>query len=440
MCATVACAIVFGIAPAFVAARVAPIELINAQGRGVVDHGRTAFSGSLVILQVGLSLVLVVFAQLFIGTFQRLATRPLGFDRHRVLLTRVNAAQTPIQPGERGAFYHRLITAVGSVPGVAQAAASMWTPVDRSNYSAFVHVVGLPLEPANERISSKYNFVTPGWFATYGIPLHAGRDFDAHDAKGAMPVVIVNEAFVRRFLSGRNPIGRAVNLTLGLREEFSMGVKTIVGVVGDAVYMSVREPVPPTMYFALAQWDLPIPLNASINMSVRSAAGPPVALTSNVAAALTAAERTLTIRSQALDLQVNDSFRQERMVALLSGSFAALALLLAGIGLYGVTAYAVARRRAEIGIRIALGAVPASVVRLVVSRVGALVGIGAVVGTAVSLWLSRFVAPLVYGIEPRDPATLVPALVALGIIAVAAALLPAGRAARIDPVAVLRES
>jgi ABC-type antimicrobial peptide transport system permease subunit len=212
-----------------------------------------------------------------------------------------------------------------------------------------------------------------------------------------------------------------------------MAVKTIVGVVGDAVYMSLREPVPPTMYLALAQWDLPIPLNASININVRSGSGPPVVLTSNVAAALTALEKSLTVRSQTLDLQVNDSFRQERTVALLSGLFAALALLLAAIGLYGATAYAVARRRTEIGIRIALGAVPASVVRFVISRVGALVGIGAVVGTAASLWLARLVAPLLYGVEPRDTATLVPALVVLGMIALAAALLPARRAARIDP-------
>lgn len=437
---TIICAMVFGIAPAFLAARVAPIEAIKAQGHGVVDQGRTRFSGGLVVLQVGLSLVLVVFAELFIGTFQRLASRPLGFDRNRVLLTRVETARAPIRPADRGSFYHRLVDAVGNIPGVAQAAGSMWTPIDRSNYSAFVHVAGLPLEPATDRISSKYNFVTPRWFAAYGIPLHAGRDFDQHDAKGNLPVVIVNEAFVRRFLAGRNPIGSAVILTLGLREEYSMGAKTIVGVVGDAVHMSLREPPPPTMYLALAQWDLPIPLNASINISVRSSGGSPVRLAPKIHAALTAIDQSLTVRSQALDLQVNDSFRQERVLAMLSGSFAALALLLAGIGLYGVTAYAVARRRTEIGIRIALGAVPASVVRLVVARLAALVGAGVLVGAAASLSLSRLVATLLYGLEPREPSTLLWAIVVLAAVGMAAASLPAKRAATIDPAAVLRES
>jgi macrolide transport system ATP-binding/permease protein len=141
---TVATALVFGIAPAFLAAGVAPIEAIKAQGRGLVGEGRVGLSGGLVVLQVGLSLVLVVFAQLFIGTFQRLATRPLGFDSHRVLLARVDAARAPIDPSARGPFYHRLVNAAASVPGVAQSAGSLWTPVDRRNYSAFVHVLGAP--------------------------------------------------------------------------------------------------------------------------------------------------------------------------------------------------------------------------------------------------------------------------------------------------------
>jgi hypothetical protein len=146
------------------------------------------------------------------------------------------------------------------------------------------------------------------------------------------------------------------------------------------------------MYLALAQWDLPIPLNASINISVRSAAGSPVALAPQVITAVTAVERNVTVRSQALDVQVNDSFRQERVVALLSGSFAALALVLAGVGLYGVTGYAVARRRTEIGIRMALGAAPTGIISLVLSRVSRLVGFGVLVGVSVGVEVRRIVA------------------------------------------------
>jgi predicted permease len=439
MTVTVTCAIVFGIAPAFLAARVAPIDAIKAQGRGIMDRNRAGLSGSLVVLQVALSLVLVVFAQLFVGTFQRLASTPLGFDRHRVLVTRVETAQAPIAPADRGPFFHRLVAAVSAVPGVEHAAASQWTPIDLSNYFAFVRVPGAPPEPAGDRISAKYNFVTPGWFAAYGIPLRAGRDFDDHDVKGARPVLVVNDTFARRFLPD-GALEHTVNLTLGQREEFALGAKTIVGVVGDSIYMSLRQPPPPTMYMAMAQWDFPIPLSAGINISIRAAAGPPSALAPQVTAALTGIEKNLTVRSRSLDVQVDDSYRQERIVAMLSGSFAALALLLAGLGLYGVTAYAVVRRRTEIGIRIALGAVPASVIRLVVARVVTLVGVGAIAGIVVSLWLSRFVAALLYGLGPRDPIALVEAVVLLAAVAVVAASVPAKRAAGIDPAAVLRES
>ena len=439
MAIAVATAIVFGIAPAFQAGRVAPIEAIKTQGRGLVGEGRPGASGGLVVLQVGLSLVLVVFAGLFVGTFERLATRPLGFDSNRVLLARVQIAHAPVEPSERGSFYHRLVAAVAGVPGVAQAAASMSTPVDRSNFSAFVHVTGMPREPASQHISSKYNFVTPRWFAAYGIPLRAGRDFDAHDARDGLPVVIVNDAFVRRFFPGGNPVGGTIGLTAGPREEYSFGTKTIVGVVGDAVYSSLREAPQPTMYFPLAQWDLPIPLFASINISIRSTAGSPAVLASSVNRALTTVEKTLAPGFQTLDIQVKDSFRQERIVAMLSGSFAVLALLLAGLGIYGVTAYAVARRRTEIGIRIALGAVPRAVVRLVLSRVLVLVSFGAAIGSTLSVWASRFAASLLYGVEPRDPMTLIGAVGALTAVAACAGWAPARRAARVDPAAVLRE-
>ena len=177
-----------------------------------------------------------------------------------------------------------------------------------------------------------------------------------------------------------------------------------------------------------------------INLTVRATAGWPAALATGVRGALASVDRNLTARSSTLDVHVNDSLRQDRILALLTGSFAVLALLLAGLGLYGVTAYAVARRRTEIGIRMALGAVHTTVVRLVVSRVARLVGIGVVAGTVASLWLSRFVASLLYGLEPGDPTTLLVAVVVLGAVGITAALLPAMRASRIDPAAVLRES
>jgi ABC-type antimicrobial peptide transport system permease subunit len=189
----------------------------------------------------------------------------------------------------------------------------------------------------------------------------------------------------------------------------------------------------------LAQRDgLWLPFLASMNLSVRFSAGSPALLTKSVAAAISAVNPELAMTFRPLASQIDASLTQERVLAMLSGFFGALALLLAGLGLYGVTSYAVSRRRREIGIRIALGAAPGRVQRLVMSRVSVLVMLGVMVGGVASLWASRFVATLLYGLEPRDPVTLIGAAVVLATVAALAAWLPAWRASRIDPAVVLR--
>ena len=221
----------------------------------------------------------------------------------------------------------------------------------------------------------------------------------------------------------------------------SQPAREIVGVVADAVYRALREPIPATMYVPLAQFDdSRSPAPPSMSVSVRATAGSPALLALSVSAAIAGVNPDLALTFRPLADQVNASLTQERVVAMLSGFFGGLALLLAGLGLYGVTSYAVARRRTEIGIRMALGAAPAGVVRLVLSRVSLLVGFGVVVGTGVSLWASQFVSTLLYGLEPRDPATLVASSATLALVGALAGWLPAHRASRIDPAEVLRDS
>ena len=214
----------------------------------------------------------------------------------------------------------------------------------------------------------------------------------------------------------------------------------MVGIVSDAVYRSIRDPVQPTIYIPLAQWgDNALPYTIFF-IAVQSSTAFPARLTRSVVAALNAVNPDVSLTFRSLTDEVNDSLVQDRLVAVLSGFFGGLALLLAGLGLYGVTAHAVARRRTEIGIRMALGAAPGRVVRLVLSRVSKLIALGIVVGAGVSVWASTIVRSLLYGVESRDPAILIGAIVTLMTVGWVAGWLPAWRASRIDPAQVLRES
>ena len=278
------------------------------------------------------------------------------------------------------------------------------------------------------------NLVTPDWFKTYGTTLMAGRDFSATDRLGTPDVVIVNETMASRLLGTTTPVGR----TIRTRGRSGQPAKTheVVGFVRDAAYRSLRDPVPATIYLPLAQ-QTEIPSSISISLrSDRVAAG---TLARSVTAAVGGVDRNFALTTRPLADQVNAALIQERLLAMLAGFFGALALLLAGVGLYGVTSYAVGRRRTEIGIRMALGAVPGRVRRLVLTRVAILVALGVTVGAGVSIWASRYVSTLLFGLEPRDPVTIVGAALVLGAIGFLAGWVPALRASRLDPARVLRE-
>jgi hypothetical protein len=309
----------------------------------------------------------------------------------------------------------------------------LFTPLDVVGLPGEVTVPGAPAGTESERIVVM-NRVTPGWFAAYGTTLRAGRDFDARDAAAASQVVIINEAFARKFFPGRNAIGGTVSQS------------TVIGIVSDQVLQggyhadgrqrSIRDTAPPTMYTPLAQSGGPA--RPTVTLSIRTA-GVPSGVARPVATALRAADPDITFSLQSLADGLNAAMAQERTVAALSGFFGGLAVLIAGLGLYGVTAQAVSRRRAEIGIRLALGAAPGQVVRLILSRVATLVGIGIAVGAGLSVWASTFAASLLYGLTPRDPVALLGAACTLAAVAAIAGGLPASRAARIDPMSVLRD-
>jgi predicted permease len=430
--ATVATALLFGVTPAFQATRIEPTFGLHASSWRRRSDRHDIPGRRLVVVQVGLSLMLVVAAGLFVRTFQRLASVPLGFDRDRVLLVNVDATRAVVDPADRLSFYRRLVLAVEAVPGVAKAAASEITPVSGRMWNFPADVPGGSVVPDRER-RVRGNKVTPGWFATYGTVIHAGRDIAVRDTKSAPRVALVNEAFVRKFLPGQNAIGRTfVEPAIGGGQPVT---RTIIGVVGDAVYRSLRDDPQPTIYTSLLQQDR---AGGSINISVRSSGGPPNTLAPSVAAALTAADPNLAFSFRALQDQVNVSLAQERLVAMLSGFFGGVALLLAAVGLYGVTSYLVTRRRAEIGIRLALGAQRTDVLGLVLGRSLLMTAGGIVFGLAGAAAVTRYLEGMLFGVTPLDLTTFAAVPLLFAVVAMLASYAPARRAMNVDPAASLR--
>jgi len=447
-------ALVFGVAPALRAARAVPIEAMKDRGRSNAGGGRITAANGLVLAQVVLSVVLVVCAGLFLRTFSGLAHVPLGFDRDRVLVTDIDARRADLSAESRLAAYDRIRERVLGVPGVSAAGISVIAPLSGAVWSRRVEVSGSN-RPRNADVDGPegfgytdrtipedsplaiFNAITPGWIATYGTPLLAGRDISDRDGPASPRIALVNQAFARKFLDGANPIGHIVQPT----RDPGLPAIEIVGLLGDAVFRNVREPMLPTVYVPLSQAsDDPQPIPPpEVSLSVRAASASPAALAKTVAAAVSEINPTLALTSYPLAEQVNESLVQERLLAMLSAAFGALALVMAAVGLYGVTSYAVTLRRSEIGIRMALGATRAAVMRLVLARVSLLIGVGIIVGLALAAWASQFVTSLLYGLEPGDPVTLAASAATLAVIGAVAGWIPAHRASRLDPTEVLSE-
>ena len=420
-------ALLFGTAPAWLAVRVVARESLGEQTRSV-SAPRSILPGMLVGVQIALSLVLLVAAGLFVRTFAALTARDPGFTSDRLLTVNITPPMTRFTADQLMGLYERSLEAVATVPGVERASLSDLTPISGAMRTTDITIPGL-IETGSGRVAF-VNVVSPGWFTTYGTRLLAGRDFDDRDRR--LPrVAVVNEAFARQFFNGQNPIGQIFYDGVGA----SLPIE-IVGLTADAAYNSLRESAPPTIYTPFAQRPLPRPF---VSITVRAVDGRPEVLTNSITTAIGGVSPELSLRFRMLTDQVDDSLNQERLVAMLAGFFGGLGLLLAGLGMYGVTAHSVSRRRGELGIRIALGAASAGIVTLVLRRVAFLIVAGIALGAALTWWATRFVAAtLLYGLQPRDTVTFAGAAVTLAAVGILAGWLPARRAARIDPMVALR--
>jgi predicted permease len=428
----VATGILFGLAPAWRSARIDPQAALKTGGRGVVEgHSRFTVGKALVTGQIALSLVLVMGAGLLLGSFRRLATFDPGFRREGVLLVGVNFRRAGYSPDAYGAVRSELLARFRSVPGVERASASMITPISGGGWNENIRVDGFT--PASDDDALVwFNQVADGFFATLGTPLLAGRDFDVRDRPGSQPVAIVNEAMARKFYGGASPLGKHYRLVL--HDTLGPPVQ-IVGVVKDSKYMELREEPQPTIYLAMGQGANEFP-NLAYELRTR---GEPRELAAAVKQAAGEVDRALPLELTPLADQVNASLTSDRLLATLSAFFGVLALLLATVGLYGTLSYTVARRRNEIGIRIALGAARGRMVKLVLGEVARMLAAGLALGIIAALMSTRLVRAFLYGLSPSDPATLLGSVAILAVVALAAGTLPAWRAARVDPIAALRE-
>jgi putative ABC transport system permease protein len=421
--------VLFGVVPAFRSTHLDAGPALKEGGRSLgTGPSRVWFSKVLVMVQVALSLVLLVGAGLFLVTLRNLRTMDAGFERGGILL----ASLVPGSAGLRGArlegFYEALLQRIDGLPGVRASSLSLITPIAGGGVDLTAKVEGYTPQP-HEDTDVYVNRVSPGYFATFGTALLEGRDFDWHDRASSPLVAIVNETMARYYFHNASPLGHWVALGDGKPAQ-------IVGVVADARYTSLREPIHRTAYLDAFQ-KLPA-MDDSLRLEVR-AAGDPLQFIRAIRTEIQRLGGNIPLKSETtFDRLIDESLIQERLMATLSGFFGGLALLLAAIGLYGVLAYAVGRRTSEIGIRMALGADRRNMLWLVLRETVGLVIGGIVVGLPVTIAGTRLIEKLLFGLTPADPLTMALAILVMLIVALAAGYLPARRASSIDPMIALR--
>jgi predicted permease len=418
---TLAAALLVGLAPALGATRGSLAARARREARGA---GRWA-----AVAQVAMAVVLLAGAGLFLRSFANLTHTDLGFDPQNVTLVQVGTDATQASPTVHAARQQRALAALQALPGVRQVSASFLVPTTGLQWDT-------PLKSTDGAIADAFfNAVSPGYFATLRTPLLAGRDFSGQDSARAPKVIILNQTAARQLFPNGTALGQVVEQPGRPGEERRFQV---VGVVADAKYLSVREPAPATGYFPQAQLEEPFEIITYEIRSPLSAA----ALAGGVKRAMAAAGMG-AYHLESFDELIGATLRPERLLAWLSGLFGGLALLLTAIGLYGIMAYNAERRRREFGVRMALGATRRAVVRLAVGELGAVLGMGIGLGVVIAWAGARgaqaTLSGLLFGLRPTDGITLAAAVAVLAGVALAAAWLPARRAARADPMASLRE-
>ena len=430
---SLATGLVFGAFPALHTTRITTAQALREGGRGLLSGRGGRLRSGLVVGQMALAMVLLAGAGLLIRSFVELRRVDPGFRTESALTFRLSLPDVAYTDSKRLVFFEGLLERLSALPGVRQTGAVAGLPLSGAMFSIAFEVKGrAPLPPAQQP-SMEVRVATPEYFQTMGIPLKKGRGFARGDGPDSRQVVVLSEAAVRQFFPDEEPLGREIGLGLGVAEGRPRPGGEIVGIVGDVKESGLAKDVVPTIYLPYAQ--LPM---SSLDLLLRTSVSPR-SLAPAVTAIVNGLDPELEIaRLRTLDEVVGRSVSEPRFYMVLIGAFAGVALLLAALGIFGVMSYAVIQRYREIGIRVALGAHPSDVRRMVLGRAFALVGIGVGAGLLGAIALSRTIASLLFNLSPTDPVTLGGVALLLTGVALLASYLPARRATRVDPLIALR--
>ena len=427
--AVLLCAVLAGLPPALRSTHGNTGGALRDAGRGLVS-GHHRLRAVLVAGQVAVALVLLVGAGLLIRSFRNLLQVRPGLDPHNLITMAIQLPSTAVTPVQRTAVWERMRERIEATPGVAGAAAVSRLPFAGGNLGTWVFAEGrsVPGEPGME---SEYRVCTANYFGVMGIPLLSGRVFETRDDASPLTVAIVNQALARRIWPGMDAVGKRIRL--GSNPDTTPWI-TVIGVVGDVRHFGLEAEPRPELYRTYAANPLGAP-SLAVRTRVDAAA-----LIGEVTARVRAVDPTIaTYGETEMDRLVERSTAQRRFVMLLLAGFALAALLVAGVGIYGIVSQAVAQRTAEIGLRMALGATPADVLGLVFRAGARLMGAGIAAGLAAAAGLAWLMRGMLFGMGPLDPAAFLAAAATLAMFALAACYIPARRATRVDPIAALRE-
>ncbi len=436
--------VIFGAAPAWFATRTDPVEALRGSGRSTTDHSGFARK-TLLVVQTALSVVLVAGATMLGRSLNKLEHQNFGYRTDGRVVISLNQPPATYTLPKLQAIYRRIESGLNALPGVTGSGLALYNPLT-NNWGELILVSGHPQPKMNEQAGASWDRVSANYLQNFGLGVLRGRNFTEADNETSAPVAIVNQAFVRRFFkSGEDPIGQHFGLDL----PENSGTFQIIGIAPDAKFagFNLTRPARPMFYVPLAQRvDYKDEMMKRIETQSHFIGGimlvthvPPGILEPEVKRVLAQADQNLTINTvRTMDEQVALTFDQERAVASLATLFGVVALLLAAVGLYGVTAYTVARRTNEIGVRMALGADRATVIRLVLAGASVRVALGLGLGLPLAVVAGRLISSQLYGVSFWDPLAMLVAAGALAVCSLAAALIPATVAASIAPMEALR--